>query len=149
MWLKVLNLATGRLMSKTAIECLETSHLSGLFSYGDLIVKLFIKNLCFLQILETITHQKLKKVTVNYESTTNQINVYWRFFFSKKNQKVHHTNCNWKLVISYSIPSQGKFLHPLKCYLAQKFHSQLFSTFPFNSVIITQLLSAGLNEKYT
>ena len=64
-------------MSKTAIECLETSHLSGLFSYGDLIVKLFIRSLCFLQILETITpHQKLKKITVNYESTTNQINVY-------------------------------------------------------------------------
>ena len=82
MWLKVLNLATGRLMSKTAIECLETSHLSGLFSYGDLIVKLFIRNLCFLQILEKITHQKLKKITVNYESTTNQINVY--FFLAKK-----------------------------------------------------------------
>ena len=63
-------------MSKTAIECLETSQLSGLFSYGDLIVKLIIRNLCFLQILETINHQKFKKMTVNYESTTNQINVY-------------------------------------------------------------------------
>ena len=66
LWLKVRNLASGQFeKNKTAVECLQTSHLSMFISWGDLIVKLFIKNVLLL---------KDKKNSVNSASTTNQIN---------------------------------------------------------------------------
>ena len=42
---------------------------------------------------------------------------------------------------------QCKFLYTLKRELVQKVHAQLYSTFLYSSIIITQLLSAGLKRR--
>ena len=46
-------------------------------------IKLFIKNVFFKNIGKNYCW-KTKKITTNYASTTNQINIYWRFFLKQK-----------------------------------------------------------------
>ena len=80
-----------------------------------------------LQILETITRKKQNKNKKTFQSasTTNHTDIYWGFFSKKKSigssyqlwleayyillhPKIkikHHTSCNWKLIVSYSILS--------------------------------------------
>ena len=47
--------------NKTAAECLETSHLSGSISLGDLIVRLFIKNMFFYKYWNRLRVKNKKK----------------------------------------------------------------------------------------
>ena len=70
-------------LSKILVECLQTSYHSGLISWEDLIVKLFTKNVCGFYKCWKRLPVKLKKIIVNYVSTTNQINIYLRFFLKK------------------------------------------------------------------
>ena len=85
---------------------------------------------------------KTKKNTVNYASTANQINSYWRFFCFYEKVEVLVIPVAIEIFL-YLTPShaKGKFHYPLKHQLVQKVHAQLYSIFLF-SAIITKLLSA-------
>ena len=88
------------------------SYLSGFISWRDLIIKLFIKNVFFTYIGNNYS-LKIKKNTVSYASTTNQIKIYWRLF--KKMSEVLLIPVTTEILLDL-IPCQakGKFLYPLK-----------------------------------
>ena len=130
------------------------SHLSGfyfigrfhskvLYRLGDFIEKLFIKNVSFIKNWKRLLI-KNKKNTFNYASTLNQINYTLRF---KKKVLIIPVAIESLFGVRTPPQAEGKFLYHFKPYLAQKVHDQLYFTFLFSSIIVTQLLSACLKKE--